>query len=215
MSLREHVAFLAGHWLAALAAAIAFVLGAMSAPFALGSGVKALTALPLWMLRRIVVMMARRPSVWKLAAFIFAFNGAAMLVYLLLGLIPFMPAVMAFWAGMNIAIVMLKSGEAPLAPTDTVTIGEKGGTGAGQALAAVCTVVTLCLELPCFWFTIGMAQGMNYWAGTALEPDHLADLRMRVMTYTQVVLPLLGVSALAEAYAVGRPLGRGTAGTAG
>lgn len=211
-SLREHVDFLSGHWLGAMAASIAFVLGAASAPFALRSGVKALTALPLWMLRRIAAAMSRRPPMWRLAVFIFAFNGAAMFVYLLLGLIPFMPAVMAFWAGMNVAVVMLKSGEEPMPagpPQDSVTIGEGGGTGVGQALAAVCTVLTLCLELPCFWFTIGMAQGMDYWAGTALEPEHLADLRMRMMTYVRVVLPLLGVSALAEAYAVRWPMGRG------
>jgi len=146
----------------------------------------------------------------KLAAFIFAFNGVAMFVYLLLGLIPFMPAVMAFWAGMNIAVVMLRSGQEALPPApaeDSVTIGEGGAGGAGQALTAICMALTLCLELPCFWFTIGMAQGMDYWAGTVMAPEHLADLRMRVMTYAQVVLPLLGVSALAEAYAVRRPLG--------
>lgn len=223
----EHLDFLVGHWPGAAGAAAAFLLGAVAARLVVAYDLRFFMATPLWFLRHVAAFLKRNPSVLGLAAFIFAFNGTAMFVYMLFGLIPYMPAVIAFLTGMNVAVAALKSGEfmgdVPLGleagetANDAVPDGEGPDDPADapppaavepNPLAILASVLVLALELPCFWFAISMGAGMareGYWLGTLFQADHLADFRMRALTYVLVILPVLAVSALAEGYAVKRP----------
>jgi hypothetical protein len=202
-AVRQSVQFLAGHSLAALGATLAFFLGAVSAVFVVRHDIRFLTALPMWLVRRLGRYLASEPPVWQVALTIFLFNGVAMAVYLLMGLIPLMPAVIVFLTGMNIAVAGLKGGE--IRAEDVLAGVEPRPLAGADPFAVFCGVLVLLIELPCFWFTMAMAARMPYWIGNVGEPDHLADLRMRLTAYAVVVLPLLALSALAEAVAVTRP----------
>ena len=207
--LQTHLAFLARHGWGALGAFCAFFIGAFSARVVVANNIRPLMAFPMWLVERLMVFIRRNPSILALGLLIFTFNGVAMFIYLLLGLIPYLPAVIAFLTGMNVAIGAIKG------PEIMIRSAEDGGDSAPadqdetpqappklNRLAVACSLVTLLLELPCFWLTIALAAGMNYWLGDVAAPRNLPDFQMRVVTYLKVILPLLAVSALAESYSV-------------
>ena len=202
------VAFLLGHWPGALGAMVAFFLGVASARYVVRSEVRLLMALPVWLVRKVGRYLLSGPAVWQVFALIFLFNGTAIFVYLTLGLIPHAPAAIIFLTGMNIALAGIKGEEImrELRP-EPQTTGDAEGPPAVPLtpLAVFCTLLVLALELPCFWFTMAMAYAMDYGVGTVADPANLPDFRRRLAAYALVVLPLLAVSALAEAYAVTRP----------
>ena len=66
----------------------------------------------------------------------------------------------------------------------------------------LCATLTFILELPCFWYALAMGWTLqinlvDLWRGTDAAP-----VRERIAAYVIVILPVLAVSALAEAYAV-------------
>ncbi len=221
LAYQAYLGFLLSHWRGAAGASVAFLLGAVAARFVVRHDLRPLMALPLWFLRRIAAILKRNPSVLALAAFIFTFNGTAMFVYMLFGLIPFMPAVIAFLTGMNVAIATLKSTDfkgdvqykpswVPKADPDGPAAGDPAPNAAEpNPFAILCSILVLALELPCFWFATALGAGMfqeGYWLGTLWQGENLADLQMRVMTFLLVILPILAISALAEGYAVKHPI---------
>lgn len=205
--LQIYLQFLSRHVLGAVGAMVAFFIGVYSARFVLASNIRPLMAVPVWLLRKLGRFLRRNPTIPALGLLIFAFNGTAMLVYLLLGLIPFLPAVVAFFTGMNVAIGAAKGPEimTELSP-DKVEEETPEALPRLNPLAAACSVAVLLLELPCFWFTIAMASGMTYNITNVAEPRHLPEFKLCLMTYVSIILPLLAVSAFAESYSVLRAL---------
>lgn len=189
----------------ALGASLAFFIGVYSARFVLASNIRPLMAVPVWVLRKLGRFLRRNPTIPALGLLIFAFNGTAMFIYLLLGLVPFLPATVAFLTGMNVAVGAAKGPEimAELGPAEPE---HPEAPPRLNPVAAACSVVVLLLELPCFWFTIALASGMSYTVVTVAEPRNLPDFKLRLMTYASIILPLLAVSAFAEAYSVLRAL---------
>jgi hypothetical protein len=135
----------------------------------------------------------KKPSVPALGLFIFAFNGVAMPVYMLLGIIPGLAALITFLTGLNVILIGLLAREMPsddAAPRRAPPISVR-----------ICGLLTLLLELPCFWYTMGMTLRMK---PSLFEMWRSADgspIAQRVTAYLTIILPILFVSAMVEAYA--------------
>jgi hypothetical protein len=178
------------------------MIGAGSAVFVVRGDVRFLIAFPVWLLRKLMRYLRGGPAVAEVFLVIFLFNGTAMFVYLMSGAIPFLPHAIVFMTGMNVAVAGLKSGEilgeeekAPEGEIDRVVTDTRNGLAVLDPLSAVCSLLVVLLELPCFWFTMALSAA----------PGFVGEMRPRIMAYVSVILPLLAVSALAEAYAVTRP----------
>ncbi len=193
--LREH-AGLAG------IAALVFLAGAASALIVHRYRLDFLAWLPLRILARVSKLFSRYPNAWFIFAFIFLFNGTAMFLYMLSGVVTVLPAAIAFLTGMNIGVVAIKGAAAfpggGDSPEDLESLPEPRGKSSAP-LVLVCFLIVLCLELPCFWFSIALGSTMsspgipNLWPGSVLP---------RITAYLTVILPLLAVSAMAEAIAL-------------
>jgi len=179
----------------AVAMALVFGAGAVFAFPVLRWRVGPLLVLPAWFARRIERMMRHAPSRIGLGAYIFLFNGTAILLYMLTGLVPGAPAIVAFVTGMNVMLAGMMSRPLPVQATSS---------GSLSLLARICAVVTFCLELPCFW--CAMAMG---WTIYLPDGERLIRAQDRIVAYGLVILPLLAVSAFAEAHAVLSALNHG------
>ncbi len=143
------------------------------------------------MLRRI---FDQRPGALKLGAFIFAFNSCAIFLYMLTGVIPGAPAVVAALTGLNVALAsVLSQKEMPERELGTLWVPFTARIGA---------VMTFLLELPCLWFALAMGQSIQPNLPALLGGGDPTNLQQRVLTYGMVIVPALAVSALAEAHAV-------------
>jgi hypothetical protein len=188
------VSFLFSHTPQAVLMAGLFGLGGAAAWVALRWRVEFLLAAPRAFAGLLRSVMDRRPPWPALALFIFGFNGAAMLAYMLTGVLPWGAHAVAFLTGLNVvAAGFLAREAAPAWPPPVVA-----------PLAQLCGALTFLLELPCFWYAMAM--------GATIEPDIVgmiaagsaAPLWPRIQAYVLIILPALAVSAMAEAYAVSR-----------
>ena len=66
----------------------------------------------------------------------------------------------------------------------------------------ICGLLTLLLELPCFWYTMGMTLWMTPGLFAMWRSADWSPIAQRVTAYLTVILPILFVSAMVEAYAV-------------
>ncbi len=194
------------HFRLAVHGALLFTVGLFLSWPVIHYRLEALARLPLALLRFAIRMMGTSPSIARTAGVIFCFNSLAIFVYMASGFHPLLPKIFAIWTGMNIGTIV------GLARRE-VDLLQAGRPSPRQwlppsPLTAVCGVLVLVLELPCFWFSIAMGIGMGQGvqAGTARYFDALA---VRAQTYALVVLPVLALSAVAEAIAI-----RGCAGQA-
>ena len=137
----------------------------------------------------------KKPSVPALGLFIFAFNGVAMLVYMLLGIIPGLAAVISFFTGLNIILIGLLAREFP---SDDAAPRVR----APPISVRICGLLTLLLELPCFWYTMGMTLWMKPGLLAMWRSADWSPIAQRVAAYLTIILPILFVSAMVEAYAV-------------
>jgi len=186
--------FLLHHTLYAGAAAVLFAAGMACATPVYQRRIERLLAFPRWVARILSQLRQRKPSVPSLGLFIFAFNGVAMLVYMLLGIIPGLAAVISFFTGLNIILIGLLARETPsddAAPHRAPPISVR-----------LCGLLTLLLELPCFWYTMGMTLWMAPGPLAMWRSADWSPIAQRVTAYLTIILPILFVSAMAEAYAV-------------
>ena len=194
MNLVDSARLILEHTTYAVAAALLFAAGAVFSVPVLRRRIKFLLAFPRWFSALLARIIEARPSVAALALFIFAFNSVAIFVYMLFGLIPWFPVLIAFFTGLNVAAasVMGKS-----AIRRVGAAADRLGTG-----ARVCAGVTFLLELPCFWYAMAMAAAFDVNIVDIFMGEDAASVVVRLRAYLQVLVPILAVSALAEAYAV-------------
>jgi len=174
-------------------AAVLFFIGALLAPIVYSRRMETFIAFPRWLMRKLRSFIAEEPSIPQLALLIFAFNGSAILLYMLSGVVPGVPLLIALGTGLNVALAGFLAHE------------ERPATGpAARPLpfsVRLCAALTFLLELPCFWYAIGMGFRMP----TALDLLHGGDpnaIARRVSAYVMFILPTLLVSATVESYAV-------------
>ncbi len=198
------VAFLLHHTLYAGLAAALFAAGTACATPVYQRRMERLLAFPRWVALKLRGIREKKPSVPALGLFIFAFNGVAMLVYMLLGIIPGLAAVITFFTGLNVILIGLLARETPW-NDETPRLIEPEPQSRGRAppiSVRICGVLTLLLELPSFWYTMGMTLWMTPGPLAMWRSADWSPVAQRVTAYLTVILPILFVSAMVEAYAV-------------
>jgi len=196
--------FLLHHSLCAGAAAVLFLAGMACATPVYQRRMEGLLSFPRWVARKLRGIRERKPSVPALGLFIFAFNGVAMLVYMLLGIIPGLAAVISFFTGMNIILIGLLAREMPSDDAGPRLFEPEPQSRRRVPPISVrfCGLLTLLLELPCFWFTMGMTIWMKPGLLAMWRSADGSPIAQRVIAYLTIILPILFVSAMVEAYAV-------------
>jgi hypothetical protein len=185
--------FILSQTLEAVLAAALFFIGAGMAPIVYSRRIESLLSFPRWMMRKLHGIIESGPSILRLATFIFAFNGTAMFVYMMTGLVPGAPYVIAWGTGLNVALAGLLAREEPNAP--------QAPPAFMPVSVRACMILTFLLELPCF----GYAMAMGFTMPTAISLFHESDpggIWLRIRAYLAVILPILAVSATVESYAV-------------
>lgn len=177
-------------------AALLFIAGVLSAVPVLRWRVEFLLRMPRSFAGWLREIMDKRPSVLRLAAFIFSFNGTAILCYMLTGVLPGLPYVVAFWTGLNVALagLLVRETGAPDVVARSPTRWER-----------LCGILTFVLELPCFWYALGLGMTIRLGFSRGVRDLDWTSLADRVWAYALVILPVLALSALVEAYAVTAP----------
>ena len=194
MDYLDCVRFVLGHTRTALSMALLFAAGALSAGPIMRYRIRFLLTPPEWFAKTLGRILDTRPSAPRLALFIFCFNGSAIFLYMLTGVIPWLPALVVFMAGLNVlAAGMLSQREAPAA---------RAGDRPLPAPARICALLTFLLELPSLWYAMAMGWTMRTPIWDLLRGAELTPLRRRALAYLLVILPVLAISAAAEAYAV-------------
>jgi hypothetical protein len=187
------------HFLSACKAALYFLLGAL-----------AVIPLIRWyptvcrkacgrLLRFIEKLFGPNPGLFRIAATIFLFNGTAMFIYLSTGAHPLVPSLIAVTTGFTLTLCFSLPQEAEslfgfktAGPDDWIPSGP---------LAIAGGVATALIELPCFFYSIGMGITL----GQDVSHDqvtYLSGLQTRATVYVTIVLPLLLVSAICETIAI-------------
>jgi len=198
------VEFLLRHTLYAGVAAVLFAWGMACATPVYRRRMESLLSFPRWVALKLRGIRDRKPSVPVLGLFIFAFNGVAMLVYMLLGIVPGLAALISFFTGLNIILIGLVAREMP---SDDVgprlfEPEPQSRRRAPPLSVRICGLLTLLLELPCFWFTMGMTIWMKPSIFAIVRSADWSPIAQRVTAYLTIILPILFVSAMVEAYAV-------------
>lgn len=143
------------------------------------------------MLHRI---LGKNLSTIRLALFVFFFNSCAIFLYMLTGIVPFAPAVVAIWAGLNVALTsIIAQKRFPRADLSIIPI---------PLFARIGAVLTFALEIPSLCFALAMGMTIQTRFTAFLRGVTADDLRQRVLAYVMVLVPILALSALAEAHAV-------------
>jgi hypothetical protein len=206
------VEFLLHHMLYAGAAAVLFAAGMACATPVYQRRMERLLSFPRWVALKLRAIRDKKPSVPALGLFIFAFNGVAMLVYMLLGIIPGLAALISFFTGLNIILIGLLVRE--MASDDVgprlFELEPQSRRRAPPVSVRVCGVLTLLLELPSFWFTMGMTLWMKPSLFAMWRNADWSPIAQRVTAYLTIILPILLVSAMVEAYAVSFSYRNGT-----
>jgi uncharacterized membrane protein YhaH (DUF805 family) len=190
----QSIELLLHHALSAAAAAVLFAAGMACAAPVYQRRMERLLSFPRWVALKLRRLRDRKPPVPALGLFIFAFNGVAMLAYMLLGIIPGLSALISFFTGLNIILIGLVARE--LSPVDTAPRREP------PISVRICGVLTLLLELPSFWFTMGMTLWIKPSLVGMWRSADWTPILQRVTAYLTIILPILFVSAMVEAYAV-------------
>jgi len=139
-------------------------------------------------------LLRKNPSTFRLAAFIFLFNTCAIFLYMLTGIVPFVPAAVALWAGLNVALAaILAQKRFPPADINTLPLPLTARIGA---------VMTFALEIPSFCFALAMGMTIQSHLPALFHSTDITDISRRALAYIMVLVPTLAISALAEAHAV-------------
>jgi len=187
------------HFWSACEAALLFFLGALLAWPLLKIAPRFLAWFSRLLFRLLRRLFGEDPTIARMAGVIFGFNGSAMFLYMATGFRPWMPEAVAVLTGFNISVVLLAAdGEIEFFGKGTET---RAGWVPGKRLTGLCGMMVLLLELPCFWYTVGMgvSLGREILSGGI---TYTQGLLPRAQAYALVILPLLLVSAVCEAVAI-------------
>jgi hypothetical protein len=188
-----------GHRAAFGWAVVAFFCGALIAWPAVRYDVRSLLALPrrLMQLARSYLRPDSRPV--PLFLFIFFFNAATSLVYVLSGGLVVLPVLLGIFAGLNVgAVLMLDAREASLVPPPDPEHAPEP-----RAWVGLCNIFFVVVELAAIWLSIGMGISLGHamraeFTWSALE----SEAWPRLAAYGLVVVPALAASAVAETAAI-------------
>lgn len=217
-SFPESLAFLGSQTGFAIQGMIAFAAGAASAWIVIHWHIDALERFPLWVLNWVTKLMGHSPGMVKLFLVICGFNSVAMFLYMCTGVWVVVPALVCFLTGMNLAVIFVRARPAALPellPTGEQVVGSLPSHGALslKVWPLLCGILVVVLELPAFWYAIGMGISL----GHVVREHHSiaqivlfryqgsgvgAALAQRGAAFLHVIVPVLVVSALAEAYSV-------------
>lgn len=181
-----------------------FILGFGFSYFVEKFKLEAFKAFPVWFLKKVMRFAAPDQPFISIFLFIFLFNSIAIFLYMLSGLLVVFPVLIAFLTGANIGIIILQplpeevKGVNIYRPREVVSIGPFQVFLAILVplleLFAFCYAVALGLqmapEILLRFPTINCGEFINLAWGLAAP---------RILTYLRVCVPLLFVSALAEA----------------
>jgi hypothetical protein len=195
--------FLLHHTLHACAAATLFAAGMACATPVYRRRTEWLLSFPRWVALKLRWLREKKPSVPALGLFIFAFNGVAMPVYMLLGIIPGLAAFITFLTGLNVILIGLLAREIPSDDAPRLFEPEPQSQRRAPPISVrICGLLTLFLELPCFWYTMGMTLRMRPGLLAMWQSADWSPIAQRITAYLTIILPILFVSAMVEAYAV-------------
>jgi hypothetical protein len=204
-AMKEAAFFFADHFIPAGKAALCFFAGALAVIPVVKLNRNACEIASSRLLRTVSKLFGRHPGPLRTALTIFLFNGTAIFVYMSLGINPVVPKVIAVLTGFTIALCFA-------APQHVEGVFEFPVRRADDwvpstSLTIVCGIATALLELPCFFFSIGMGITLGKEVITH-QTAYLSALETRAMVYATVVLPLLFLSAICETIAIRGAAGR-------
>lgn len=187
------------HFSHACSAAAWFALGAVLA-FFLGKWSRdTADRIASWLSRLLLKLFGSRPGLVRTAATIFLYNGIVMFIYLSSGLRQVIPCFIAFVSGSILTLCSLAASREP--HLFQAPVVSAGGWRPSSAIIAVCAIATVLLELPCFWYSIGMGISLGEQTARAFQ-IYGAAWRERALAYAQTLLPLLAISACCESVAI-------------
>jgi len=186
------------HMRLAIHAALLFAVGAFASWPVVHYRLWALARPALAVFRLVLRLLGRSPSLARTTAVIFGFNGVAIFLYMAAGFHPLLPKLFAIWTGINVCVVAAMAGAEGLMESARPA---RGQWVPPPRLGALCGLVVLLLELPCFWYALamGMSMGHAVQSGGASYADALT---VRAGAYAAVILPMLLLSAVAESVTV-------------
>jgi hypothetical protein len=187
------------HFFAACKAALFFFLGAL-----------AVVPLFRWypdgcrkacgrLLRFVAKLFGSNPGFLRITSTIFLFNGTAMFVYMSTGAHPLLPSLIAATTGFTLTLCFTLPQEAE-SSLDFATVGPNDWLPS-RPLAVAGGVATALIELPCFFYSIGMGITLGQEIACDRVP-YLTGLETRARVYITIVLPLLLISAVSETIAI-------------
>jgi hypothetical protein len=186
MTYADAIKLIAGEFWGAVGMMLLFFAGMLLAIPVQRSNIKPLIWLPRKLARMLLRILHQRPGIVRMAAFIFLFNVNAIFLYMLTGVIPYAPAIMAVWVGLNVSLASVIAQK--FLPRPDPEAQELPWT------ARIGALLTFALELPCLWFALALGQ--------SILANPAIDLKARCMAYWMVLAPILLVSAIAEAHAI-------------
>jgi len=193
MSMEEAIRLILSHTGIAVAMALIFAAGGMFAIPVQRRRFRPLTVFAEWFAARVEHVLNSGPSRFRLGAFIFLFNACAIFLYMLTGLVPWLPVVTTFLAGMNVVLASLagRKRKSRFRRKHHLTRS-----------ARACMLLTFVLELPAFWYAMAMGWTISTSVMNLFSETSLSSVRERATAYAMVIVPILALSAFAEAHAI-------------
>lgn len=187
------------HFLAACKAALCFLLGALAVIPSIRWYPNACRKACARLLRFIAKLFGPHPGLFRIATTIFLFNGTAIFVYLSTGVHPMVPSVIAASTGFTLTLCFSLPQEAE-ALFDFASVHSNAWLPP-PSLAIAGAAATALIELPCFFYSIGMGITLGQEV-VHHRVTYLAGLETRATVYVTIVLPLLLISAISETVAI-------------
>lgn len=186
------------HLRLALDAALLFAVGLFVSYPVVRWRLRGVAAVPLALYRLVVRLIGPSPSIARTAGVIWAFNSVVIFIDMASGFHPLMPKLLCIWTGLNVGVTL---GFAPREAMPLAGPEQPGRWTPPPPLARACGVLVLVLELPSFFYAVAMGINMG-WLVQRGELAYLPALSVRARAYAAVIVPMLLVSAVAEAVAI-------------
>ena len=194
MTYTEALALLWEHTWGALGIGLVFGAGMLLAVPVMRKRIRPLLFFPGIFANMLHRLLGKSRSTLRLALFIFLFNSCAIFLYMLTGIVPFAPAAVAIWAGLNVALTsIIAQKRFPRVDLSVVPL---------PLFARIGAVLTFALEIPSFCFALAMGMTIQTRFTALLHGATANDLHRRALAYAMILVPVLALSALAEAHAV-------------